>query len=157
MNKLATLLSGVVAATTIGFSAIFSASVPANAADSWKFPVLASDMRPSATKPFEGKEIEYNSLDSSEVTKKWNLCFLAPHTTNDILRAYIDRTGITLKSYLKMYKNNDILLRNMKDTNLDQYKNTIATVWDLSFEKICDQNKFAELILSYCVILQIID
>lgn len=89
MNSFTKLAGGLIAATAIGFSVIFTASIPAHAADSWKFPVLASDLRTSATQPFDGKETEYTALDSSEVTKKWNLCFLAPHTTNDILRAYI--------------------------------------------------------------------
>src|SRR4051794_16501080 len=73
----------------------------------------------------------------------------------DIVRAYVDRTGTTLESYLKMYKTkNSILLENQKDVNVDQYKSTIATVWDLSFEKMGSQNKLAELILSNCAILQ---
>src|SRR4051794_6180901 len=73
----------------------------------------------------------------------------------DIVRAYVDRTGTTLESYLKMYKmKSSILLENKQDMNVDQYKNTIATVWDLSFEKIVDQNKVAELILNNCAILQ---
>lgn len=77
-------------ASLIGAAAAVSSFASAQAADSWTFPVLAMDkLRDSATKPFTAKKIEYKSLDSSEVTKKWNLCFLAPHTTNDILRAYL--------------------------------------------------------------------
>jgi len=73
----------------------------------------------------------------------------------DIVRAYVDRTGTTLESYLKMYKTkSSILLENKKDMNVDQYKNTIATLWDLSFEKMGGQNKLAEVILSNCAIRQ---
>ncbi|MDI5929166.1 TMAO reductase system protein TorT [Rhizobium leguminosarum] len=78
------------AATLVCATAIFSSLTSANAADSWTFPVLAMDkLRDSATLPFTAKKVDYKSLDSSEVTKKWNLCFLAPHTTNEILRSYL--------------------------------------------------------------------
>ena len=56
----------------------------------------------------------------------------------DIVHAYINHTETTLKSYLKMNKKkNDILLKNIKEMNIGQYQNTIASIWDLSFEKIC--------------------
>lgn len=58
-------------------------------AESWTFPVLSMNMRASAAEPFVGQKIDYVGLEASEVTKKWNLCFLVPHTTNDIIRAYL--------------------------------------------------------------------
>lgn len=59
-------------------------------ADGWTFPVLARDgIRKTAMEPLNGTVKDYKALDKSEVTKKWSLCLLVPHTTNDILRAYI--------------------------------------------------------------------
>lgn len=58
-------------------------------ADTWTFPVMSMDLRDSAATPFTGAQIDYTGLDPAEVTKKWNLCFLVPHTTNDIIRAYL--------------------------------------------------------------------
>lgn len=79
-----------VSAAVLGVGYLLFGASQSLAADSWQFPVLAMDhLRPTATAPFDAKAVEYKSLDSSEVTKKWNLCFLAPHTTNDILRAYL--------------------------------------------------------------------
>lgn len=82
--------SKLVSAALIGLGSLVVGTTSSSAADSWTFPVLAIDgIRPSAMAPFDAKEIEYKSLDSSEVTKKWNLCFMAPHTTNDIIRSYL--------------------------------------------------------------------
>ncbi|OYU37834.1 MAG: TMAO reductase system periplasmic protein TorT [Pseudorhodobacter sp. PARRP1] len=68
----------------------FAIAVPMTAqAESWSFPVLSMDLRDSAATPFVGKPIDYVGLEASEVTKKWNICFLVPHTTNDIIRAYL--------------------------------------------------------------------
>lgn len=58
-------------------------------AESWTFPVQSMDLRDSAATPFAGTQTDYVGLEASEVTKKWNLCFLVPHTTNDIIRAYL--------------------------------------------------------------------
>jgi protein TorT len=58
-------------------------------AESWTFPVLSMDLRDSAATPFAGAPVDYVGLEASEVTKKWNLCLLVPHTTNDIIKAYL--------------------------------------------------------------------
>jgi protein TorT len=58
-------------------------------ADTWTFPVMNMDLRDSAAIPFVGQQVDYTGLDPKEVTNKWNLCFLVPHTTNDIIRAYL--------------------------------------------------------------------
>lgn len=77
-------------ATVLGVGYLLFGVSQSIASDSWSFPLLAMDsLRSTATAPFEGKPTDYKSLDASEVTKKWNLCFLAPHTTNDVLRAYL--------------------------------------------------------------------
>lgn len=90
MNTLFKSARHAVLAAAVASISLVSGSLLACAGDSWTFPVLVMDPpRKTADIPFEGKETSYTSLDSSEVTKKWNLCFLAPHTTNDILRAYL--------------------------------------------------------------------
>jgi len=59
-------------------------------ADGWTFDVMARDgIRKSAMEPLNGTQKPYKALEKSEVSKKWNLCLLVPHTTNDVLRAYI--------------------------------------------------------------------
>ncbi len=56
----------------------------------WSFDVLArDDLRKTAMEPLNGSVKTYTALSQSEVTKKWSLCMLVPHTTNEILRAYI--------------------------------------------------------------------
>lgn len=85
-----------------------SAMAPgALAQDTWTIPVLSQDpMRASGVEPFVGVPAEYTSLAASDVTKKWNVCFLYPHTTNDVMRAYLwgsveeaKRLGIQLTIY----------------------------------------------------------
>ncbi|WGD29739.1 TMAO reductase system periplasmic protein TorT [Ancylobacter sp. WKF20] len=56
----------------------------------WSFPVLVQDPpRKTGVEPFVGKPVDYQALSPKDVTKKWNICYLVPHTTNDIMRAYL--------------------------------------------------------------------
>jgi protein TorT len=63
------------------------AAAPANAGDSWSYPVVCradnSDLwsQQSACG-------DYASLDSSEVTKQWNLCVTYPHVKDPLYLAY---------------------------------------------------------------------
>lgn len=70
-------------------AAMMTAAPQAVSAEAWSFPVRAAELRASAADPFDGKDMEYKALEASEVSKKWNLCMLVPHTTNDIIRAYL--------------------------------------------------------------------
>jgi protein TorT len=45
--------------------------------------------RKSGLEPFTGTTQTYTALDRAAVTRKWNICALFPHTTNDIVRAYL--------------------------------------------------------------------
>ncbi|WP_412459878.1 TMAO reductase system periplasmic protein TorT [Pseudomonas sp. SC11] len=72
--------------------ALFSvlSSTALHAADVSSISVLAMDPpRERASEPFKGTPASYELLKPSDVSRKWNLCALFPHTTNDILRAYI--------------------------------------------------------------------
>src|SRR5206468_2885081 len=72
----------------------------------------------------------------------------------DLARAYIVDTQTNLKYYLKMFeKKHDILLAYYSQDN-DQYKHTVATVWQLSFEEIRQKNPVAAQILDMCAFLQ---
>lgn len=85
------------------------ALAPAMAQDSgvWSAPALSQDPpRKTGIEPFDGKPVTYEALPASEVTKKWNLCLLIPHTTNDVQRAYMygyieeaKRLGVKLTIY----------------------------------------------------------
>lgn len=50
----------------------------AKAADDWHFPV--KERTPAFSQDAAWKDITYNPLPKSEVTKKWRLCVLFPHT-----------------------------------------------------------------------------
>lgn len=76
-------------AFALAASAFACAAPLAAHAESWSFPVLQMDLRDSAATPFAGSAVDYVGLEAAEVTKKWNLCLLVPHTTNDIIRAYL--------------------------------------------------------------------
>lgn len=79
---------GGTAAALLGVLGLFAPLTAA--AESWTFPVMAMDtLRETAVAPFDAKPVDYTALDAADVTKKWNLCFLVPHTTNDIIRAYL--------------------------------------------------------------------
>ena len=91
------------------------------------------------------------SIHAAEIIKEMDCLPLAV----DIIRAYIDRTGTSFKDYLEMYrKNNAVLLKNMQDSYSDEYIHNLATVWDLSFKKISEQNPVAVLLLGICAFLQ---
>src|SRR4051812_29760764 len=71
-----------------------------------------------------------------------------------IVRAYINRTGMPFKTYLEIYrKKRAFLLKNGQDVNRNQYTYNVATVWDLSFKKLREQNKVASLIICACAFL----
>ncbi|ATE78189.1 TMAO reductase system periplasmic protein TorT [Pseudomonas frederiksbergensis] len=71
-------------------TALGSAAAQAGVADQTSIAVMAMDPpRQTAAEPFQGQPAIYNLLKPNEVTQKWNLCALFPHTTNDILRAYL--------------------------------------------------------------------
>ena len=73
----------------------------------------------------------------------------------DLARAYIHRTRTSLKDYLAMFnKERDILFAYHDDSISDQYKHTIATVWQLSFERVRQQDPVAAQILDACAFLQ---
>ncbi len=76
-------------ASALGLGAALLTFATPIAAETWSFPVRAGELRASANDPFNGTETQYEGLDASEVTKSWNICFLVPHTTNDIIRAYL--------------------------------------------------------------------
>ena len=91
------------------------------------------------------------SIHAAEIIKEMDCLPLAV----DIIRAYIDRTGTSFKDYLEMYrKNNAVLLKNMQDSYSDEYIHNLATIWDLSFKKISEQNPVAVLLLGICAFLQ---
>ena len=93
MKILKKVMRNVALATVAGAIWIGAGGAAVFAADSWTFPVLYSEtIRTTAKTPIGDKQGEYTSLESSEVTKKWHLCMLAPHMTNDILRAYLYAT-----------------------------------------------------------------
>ena len=72
----------------------------------------------------------------------------------DIVRAYIDRTGTSFKAYLEIYnKKRAFLFKNEQDMNRNQYAHNIATVWNLSFEKLRERSKLASLIIGACAFL----
>lgn len=95
---MATLAAGVFAGPAVSAYA---------ADDSWSAPVLVQDPpRKTGVEPFNGKPETYQSLAKSEVTKPWNICYLMPHMTNDVMRAYIygaveeaTRLGVKLTTY----------------------------------------------------------
>lgn len=70
--------------------AALAPAVSQAAGDAWQFPVLEmSPPRKTGLEPFDGKLQNYVALERADVKKKWNLCALFPHTTNDIVRAYL--------------------------------------------------------------------
>ena len=72
----------------------------------------------------------------------------------DIARAYIDRTGTPFEKYLEMYsRKHTVLFKNTQDMHRNQYKHTVATVWNLSFEKLHERSTVAGLILGACAFL----
>ena len=82
MRKLKTYLSGLV----FGLVAVAFAlsATPASAGDGWSIDVLATEPQfawnDEANVPQTGsKWFTWTAMDSSEVTKKWNLCVLFPH------------------------------------------------------------------------------
>jgi protein TorT len=73
----------------LAFSALTSVSAQ-TAGDPWQFPVMVMDPpRKTGIEPFDGKRQTYTALSRKDVSKKWNICALFPHTTNDIVRAYL--------------------------------------------------------------------
>src|SRR5438128_1178109 len=57
----------------------------------------------------------------------------------DLACAYIAETGISLEHYLKMFEEKQDILLAYKNEDNDQYRLTVATVWQLSnpTEKSC--------------------
>lgn len=92
------------AAAVIGTAAMTTGTAQAEA---WQFPVLnAGELRTSPTAPIGETVTEYTSLADGEVSKKWNICMLVPHLTNNILRAYLygsveeaKRLGVQLTTF----------------------------------------------------------
>lgn len=90
-----------------GALSMLASTIAAQASDAWTFPLQVMDPpRAVASEEFKPKIVDYTALDSSEVTKKWNVCALFPHTTDDIMRAYIygtvseaKRLGVHLTSF----------------------------------------------------------
>lgn len=107
MNRNAKFGRLLLAATLMAGS--LAASAPGARADSatWSFPVLTQDPpRKTGVEPFSGKPVTYESLPAKSASKKWNICYLMPHTTNDVMRAYIygavdeaKRLGVKLTTY----------------------------------------------------------
>ena len=73
----------------------------------------------------------------------------------DMARAYIEDTGISLQKYLSMFdsKHNDLLAYHADD-DAKRYDYTVATVWQLSFDKMRQQDPTAAKILDVCAFLQ---
>src|SRR4051812_31408093 len=72
----------------------------------------------------------------------------------DMVRAYIDRTGMPFKDYLEIYtKKRAFLFQNEQDKNRDPYEHNVSTVWDLSFKKLHERSKVAGLIIGACALL----
>lgn len=65
--------------------------------------------------------------------------------------AYIQETGITLSAYLKLFQErHEELLRRGKP---DAYPDTVATTWDLSFEKASEEVHASADLLNLCAFL----
>ena len=97
--KLSTVLLGALVA------AFALAAAPANAGDSWSYPVVC---RADNSDLWSQQSTcgDYASLDSSEVTKQWNLCVTYPHVKDPLYLAYTygareeaKRLGIKLVSF----------------------------------------------------------
>ena len=78
-----------------------------------------------------------------------------------LVRAYVKRTQTTYRDYLERYIRKreqhdqlDIVLAYPSDSIGQRYKHSMATVWQLSFEKIQQQNRLAYEILNACAFLQ---
>src|SRR5215472_17613124 len=74
----------------------------------------------------------------------------------NLARAYIDRTRTTFKVYINRFedqKKRGRLLDYNKSNDSDQYKHTVATVWQLSFDQIQALNPITTKILNACAFL----
>lgn len=97
-------LGGV--AAVVAAAAGFGMADRANA-DAWQFPVLdPGELRASPTQPIGTNVSEYRALNPDDVTRKWHICMLVPHLTNNILRAYLygsveeaKRLGVQLTTF----------------------------------------------------------
>ena len=76
------LVLGVVAAAFLVLAA-----APANAGDGWSYPVVCRE-DPTDLWSAQSDCGEFVSLESSEITKQWNLCIVYPHVKDPLYLAY---------------------------------------------------------------------
>src|SRR3954453_18565354 len=98
-----------------------------------------------------GPEICYKpSADAVKIVEELDCMPLAV----DMVRAYIDRTGMPFKAYLDIYnKKRAFLFQNEQDKNPKLYAHNVSTVWNLSFQKLRERNNVAGLIIGACAFL----
>ena len=71
----------------------------------------------------------------------------------DLARAYVRRTRTSLKEYLTMLNKERDILFAYRDDSSEQYNHTMATVWQLSFQRVRQQDPVAAQILEACAFL----
>ena len=76
------LVLGVIAAAFLVLAA-----APANAGDGWSYPVVCRADPTDLWSP-QSDCGEFVALDSSEITKQWNLCIVYPHVKDPLYLAY---------------------------------------------------------------------
>ena len=87
-------------------AAVAAMGLLGSVAQAWEFKVLQTKLRDTAKTPMNGKPGSYTSLPNKGASKKWHLCMLAPHMTNNILRSYLygtvqeaKRLGVKLTTF----------------------------------------------------------
>ena len=71
----------------------------------------------------------------------------------DLSRAYVRHTRTSLKDYLTMLNKERDILFTYRDDSSELYNHTMATVWQLSFQRVRQQDPFAAQILEACAFL----
>jgi protein TorT len=94
------LVLGAIAAAFLALAA-----APADAGDSWSFPVVCRDDPTDLWSP-QSDCGDFASLESSDITKQWNLCVVYPHVKDPLYLAYTygarqeaERLGFKLVSF----------------------------------------------------------
>jgi protein TorT len=127
---------------------LLAAAPVARAGDAWSFPMLVQDPpRKTVSDAFNGKEMPYTALESTEVSKKHNACFLVPHTTNTILLAYIYGAVEEFKRFKMKYTIMDAGGYGNQDKQLAQFDDCMALNPDLIILMAVSPDAFTQKVM----------